>query len=58
MFEKTEKQTEEKKESKRIALKDFRCFHKGKVYEIKKGEAVEVPLDLLKNLKTEKVIGS
>ena len=45
-----------KKEKQLIALKDFKCFFNGKVFEVKKGEVVVSPKGLLQNLKTEKVI--
>lgn len=52
-----EKEVKEIKKSKKlIAKKDFK-FALGKdVYEIKKGEEVNVPKKFLANLKTEKVI--
>jgi len=57
---KEEKQQEKPKPSKNVklpvALKDFKfCFGKT-IYDLKKGEEVNVPKMFLANLKTEKVI--
>lgn len=57
MFE--EKQIDEvkaEKTSSLIALKDFKFADGKKVYEIKKGDKIDVPKKFLPNLKTEKVI--
>lgn len=59
MEEMIEKKTEVKKKKgpKSIKpLKDFRCKFENQVYDMKKGEEIEVPSKLLVNLKTEKVI--
>lgn len=45
-----------KKEQKILALKDFKFKHGKDVYELKKGEKVEVPKMFIANLRTEKVI--
>lgn len=51
---------DEKKEGKKLKkikpLKDFCFFHNGDLYDLKKGEEVELPEIFLPNLKTEKVI--
>lgn len=36
--------------------RDFRCRHKGKLFDLKKGEKSKVPKSLEACLKTEKVI--
>ena len=54
-----EEQREEvsaKKSSKLIALKDFKFSDGKNVYDIKKGDSIDVPKKYLPNLKTEKVI--
>lgn len=57
MSEKEEEKTKEKSSGKKIkAKKDFKFSHGKEIYEIKKGETVEVPEMFLANLKTEKVI--
>jgi len=49
-------EVEAPKKGKLIALKDFRFAFGKVIYEIKKGEEVNVPKAFLPNLKTEKVI--
>lgn len=56
MQEKEEKQDGEPKAKKLLAKKDFKFKHGKDVYEIKKGEKVDVPKMFHQNLKTEKVI--
>lgn len=56
MFEDEEKKEVKIEPKKLKALRDFKFSFEGKVYDLKKGEAVEVPSKLLQNLKTEKVI--
>lgn len=54
--EKLEEEVKEKKGKKLVALKDFKFMSGKDIYEIKKGEEVNVPKVFLPNLKTEKVI--
>lgn len=59
MKNENEEQREEprsRKESKLIALKDFKFAFGKDVYEIKEGQEVKVPKMFLANLKTENVI--
>ncbi len=56
MSNETSENVETPRKKKLIALKDFKFKHGKKVYEIKKGEEVNVPKMFLQNLKTENVI--
>lgn len=39
-----------------VAKKDFLFSYNGKIFNIKEGDKIDVPKELLQNLKTEKVI--
>ena len=54
--EKQQDEVKQNKKSKLVALKDFKFKHGKDVYELKKGDEVEVPKMFMQNLKTEKVI--
>tara|TARA_R110001599_G_scaffold203550_2_gene400698 strand:+ start:327 stop:500 length:174 start_codon:yes stop_codon:yes gene_type:complete len=56
MEEKTEVKKKKKVAKVIKPLKDFNCKFENQVYNMKKGEEIEVPSRLLVNLTTEKVI--
>jgi len=53
---KKEFKEESKKEKKLVALKDFKFSDGRNIYDLKKGEAIDVPKRFIPNLKTENVI--